>query len=274
MFLKEVKTVKTEGPFWNRTPVFEAERVPLSEVKRQVEDAHTDPNTGKKDGRPLLCIHGFNVQPESHLKECLEHQVKFSKFKLIPVIWPSAGGILSYWGDRDGSEGAGKAFRSSLAQYEDAFPRKALLTHSMGNRVLRFAADERFQFDNIFMAAADVNGNMFNKEYIEADSIQNDKDEGRRDDALTLKKMLAPTGKIFLIQNKNDFALTASTITKLGVPRLGATTLDRDKLHEELKDKVETKDANSWLNWAASFAAHSYHFDDEAVKFYESKFNN
>lgn len=58
---------------------------------------------------------------------------KFTKFKLIPVIWPLS---MNYFGDRtEASKGAGKAFKS-LTKVAKEFPRKSLIAHSMGNRVL------------------------------------------------------------------------------------------------------------------------------------------
>jgi len=74
------------------------------------------------------------------------------KFMLVPVIWPSAGGV-KYSSDRVNASGAGNAFKT-LKKGIDSFPRKSLLCHSMGNFVLRHAADATFKFDNIFMAAA------------------------------------------------------------------------------------------------------------------------
>lgn len=220
-----------------------------------------------KSGKPLLCIHGFNVQPESHLTTCCQHKDKFTKFTLIPVIWPSKGGVLNYFQDREGgSKCAGRALKKCLVEYGGMFPRKSLLAHSMGNRMLRFAADSKFEFDNIFMAAADVNGNMFNKKY-----IKNWKEVDRREDGLILKDMLHGRGKIYALQNKRDYALTGSTITKIGTPRLGSATLKEKDFHDDLKGTVETKNAGSWLSWKRKFV-HSYQFDDEAIDFYESKF--
>lgn len=75
-----------------------------------------------------------------------------------------------------------------------------------------------------------------------------------------------------MLHNNHDYALTGSTVMKNLVPRLGSITLNKDKLHEQVKEKIENKDASDWLNWTLRFAAHGNHWDDEAVNYYESKF--
>ena len=253
--LKNVVEVRKEGNFWNRVPIFQADEVSVSELKASVK-------------KPLLCIHGFDVQPGSHLARCREVREKFKNFDLLPVIWPSDGGLPRYWGDRENSKNAGEAFQS-LLKFAGMFPRKSLLAHSMGNRVLRFAANGNFKFDNIFMAAADVNNKMFDKDYI--DSTEGDP-EGRRDDGLQFVKMLRKANsKIYVLHNRQDYALTGSTIVKLGTGRLGASGVpDMDKVHPDIKGKVENINAGQkWLNWTPNFAAHSYQFSDEAIDFYD-----
>ena len=72
------------------------------------------------------------------------------------MIWPTQAGnalnfIQRYSGDRGYSKAAGEAFKNSMKEFAGVFPRKSLVAHSMGNRVLRHAADARYRFDNIFM---------------------------------------------------------------------------------------------------------------------------
>lgn len=277
VFLKNIVEVRREGWVGNRRPVFEADIVPLKEVKETIKCSHTakykipykeDGIPLHTDGKPLLCVHGFNIQPGDHLKQCLEAKDKFKHFKLIPVIWHSEGGLRNYFGDRrTNSVGAGKAFKA-LSQYAGEFPKQALIAHSMGNRVLRAAADAKFKFDNIFMVAADVHGHMFNKDYIEKKSGVE-----RCEDGLILGSMLrTEKAKIYQLYNHRDFALTGSTIFKAGTPRLGSTTLENSKIHDELKGRVEGKDAGSWLKWTRNVMKHSYQWDQEAIDFYDSKF--
>ena len=253
IIIKNVIEDRWEGSFWNRHPIFQADLVSPRELKASVK-------------KPLLAIHGFNVQPESHLKQCKEARDKFEKFDLIPVIWPSTGGVTNYLGDRGYSKGAGKAFRT-LKKYAGMFPRKSLLAHSMGNRVLRYAADGDFMFDNVFMAAADVDNRIFNKNYID------DNSEDRRKDGLRICRMLNNVkSKIYCLHNGQDYALLGSTVQKLGTGRLGLGGTDESKVHPELKGKVVNVNCGQkWLNWGMNFAAHSYQWDDEAIKFYDSK---
>ena len=77
---------------------------------------------------------------EGHLKKCNSVKDKFKKFTLVPVIWPSSGGISNYFSDRGYSKGAGEALKIGMSKYAGMFPKKSLLAHSMGNRVLRHAA--------------------------------------------------------------------------------------------------------------------------------------
>ena len=50
IIVKNVREVRKEGNFLNRIPIFQADEVSLSEVKKSVK-------------KPLLCVHGFTVQP-------------------------------------------------------------------------------------------------------------------------------------------------------------------------------------------------------------------
>lgn len=252
VILKNVERVRWTG--WRRhIPVFQAEKVSDNQIK-------------KSKLKPLLCIHGFNVQPEGHMKTCRRVKDKFEKFTLIPVIWPSGGGLMNYFSDRGYSKGAGEALKNSMSKYAGMFPRKSILAHSMGNRVFRHAADPKFRFDNIFMAAADVNEKIFDKDYIDSSAADSD-------DGLSIRGMLNHgNSKIYVLHNRQDYALAGSTVQKLGVGRLGQGGVKQNRLHEKLKQKVENLNCGQkWLNWGINFAAHSYQFDDEAIKFYDDK---
>ena len=114
-----------------------------------------DPKEVPVDLKPLLCIHGFNVSPMKHMEECKKAQKFTEEFTPIPVIWPAKGNSLLNYPDKRVTEsvGAGKAFKT-LNKYACKFRSKSLHAHSMGNRVLRYAADAGFTFDNIFMVGA------------------------------------------------------------------------------------------------------------------------
>lgn len=141
------------------------------------------------------------------------------------------------------------------------------MAHSMGNRVLREFADDDYNFDNIFMVGADVERRMFDKDYIENDSKE------RQQDALRIRDMLSKdaNSKIYILHNRFDIALIASTITHLGKKRLGARGANLEKMHPELKEKVENINCATWLN-GLDFAAHNYQFADGAIKIFDSKF--
>ena len=149
-FISDIKQINDKDEGGER--MFEAKKLSVDEAKAIINKAAAN---GK--GKPLFCLHGFNVQPGSHLKNFKDNvNGKFDqgKFMPVPVIWPSKGGVSNYWGDReDSAPGAGKALKT-LKRGIDSFPSKSLLCHSMGNWVLRYAADAEFRFDNIFLCAA------------------------------------------------------------------------------------------------------------------------
>ena len=148
-FLENVRQINDTDEDGKR--LFEAETLTVKEAKAIISNGDSE----EGEGKPLFCVHGFSTQPGTHLKRLNDAAKKFNKgkFMLVPVIWPSAGGPENYGSDRLTAPGAGNAFKT-LKKGIDSFPRKSLLCHSMGNFVLRHAADETFKFDNIFMAAA------------------------------------------------------------------------------------------------------------------------
>ena len=99
------------------------------------------------------------MEGEYHLPICI------SIFKLVPVLWPSAGKeFLAYFTDRVWSKAAGEALRqSTMIPVTETFS-KSVLCHSMGNHLLKYVANEANSlFDNIFMVASDENSVLFNK---------------------------------------------------------------------------------------------------------------
>jgi len=147
-FLHKINQINDKDEDGKR--LFQAETLTIAEAKKIINEG----GEGGNEGKPLFCIHGFSVQPGNHLKNLNNlNKKKFTKgkFILVPVIWPSSK--FKYWDDREASMGAGKAF-AAVKDTIDSFPSKSLLCHSMGNRVLRHAADAKFKFDNIFMVAA------------------------------------------------------------------------------------------------------------------------
>jgi hypothetical protein len=279
VFLENVEQINDKDEDGKR--LFEADLVTVARAKEIINNASED---GK--GKPLFCIHGFNVQPGGHLKTCKKNVPKFSKgkFTLVPVIWPSKGGVANYGGDRvTNSVGAGRAFKT-LKEGIDSFPSKSLLAHSMGNNVLRHAADSDFKFDNIFMAAADVRHDLFHESYIRSG------DEYEKKDGLRLTQMLAKDafgslkGKIYILFNGSDYALLGSGwnprnwVTRIGSvgnakerTRFGGWRDNHDLIDSEIPQNcIENIGANSLLPLAQKFA-HSYQFNDPVVKIYQDK---
>ena len=126
----------------------EAQKITLDEAKEQLD----------KEKKPLFHIHGFNELPTSFLTNMNGKKEDIDEFNLVPICWPSLDLSIDprndqYSESRTLSENAGLAFQN-LKDAMEVFTRKSIMCHSMGNRVLRFAADSSFTFDNIFMVAA------------------------------------------------------------------------------------------------------------------------
>jgi len=255
---------------------FEAEQISVEDAKEFINNASED-----GVGKPLFCLHGFRVQPSIHLQTVKDMSAKFNqgKFTLVPVMWPSVGGLDDYWEDRRNAPGVGTALRS-LKEGIDSFPNKSVLAHSMGNRVLRHAADSDFKFDNIFMVAADVRHDIFDEEYINSGSAG-------CDDGLKICGMLTrtndePNGKVYVLVNGADYALVASGLDpSKWVSRLGAVGAhyfkwwgmwfeDKTKSHPQIRDCIENKMCNPLLQWNEKLS-HGYEFKDFSVKFYQDK---
>lgn len=277
-FLENVRQVNDKDKDGAR--LFEAEKVSVRRAKELID--------GGYGGKPLFCVHGFNVQPGSHLKDCQKHQggrFNKGKFTLVPVIWPSEGGVDDYGGDREiNAPGAGKAFRT-LKNGIDSFPSKSLLCHSMGNRVLKFAADAKFKFDNIYMAAADVRHDLFHASYIRGseDSPQ-ERTSGLRICGMLTKNFRGQRkGKVYVMTNGADYALTGSSwnpwtwktrIGLIGNAReknwWGTWRTNESLTDSEIRGCIENKFCNPFLPLTRK-ASHSYHFDDFAADFYREK---
>ena len=303
-FLDNVKQINDTDEAGER--LFEGRKLSVAEAKAILNEASPD----GKNGKPLFCLHGFNVQPGNHLKAFNEKRMKgtFSKGKFmpVPVIWPSQGGVDGYWGDRGNSApGAGKAFKT-LKRGVDSFPSKSILCHSMGNWVLRHAADAKFRFDNIFLVAAvsadvkficlskckpfsvfqfitsffsdqDVRYDLFQKKYIR------ESNDERREDGLRICKMLTDKnkGKVHILYNAWDYALIFSSLnpttwlTRIGTLGYksyrnwrGAWTEDEGVVDDEVKGSLKNFNAGAKLSWTNK-AAHIYQYEDFCVKYYQ-----
>ena len=255
-------------------------------------------NSRNKLEKPLIAVHGFNTNPHDHLEKCEQARKYSTKFRLIPFIWPTTDenfSLLSYINDKGLSENAGINLGNALEKLSnggDPFGNKSLVAHSMGNRVLRYAASEKLgKFDNIFMAAADVDYPLFAKQYIDGKSWE--KNETKMKHGLNIANMLRtdqqnrPVGKIYTLYTESDLALWASQFANViynqfcKKPRLGAKGVEYEgskwDLHPYLQGKVESKKKDwrrplPWEDFIGFFDNHGYQLDKEAIAFYESKF--
>jgi len=270
-----------EGNNVDSERIYEADKItPLEAYEAFVEEFGDNVE-------PLFYIHGFNNEPGWVFKEALRanSNSNLKKYKVVPVIWPSEGcSVTCYHTDRsENAVGASKGLKDGILGL-NAFPKKALLTHSMGNWVLRGAADERVKFDNIFMVAADVPYNLFESEFI--------KDES--DDGIEIFNMLkekpgtsTPEGKIYVLSNWGDEALTVSSyllVTNGGVNRLGQAGVhmydcwgygwceDKGRTDERVRDYIENFVVEPVLANLGRPSEHSYHLFDFALEYYDSKY--
>mmetsp|Transcript_9349 Transcript_9349/g.10307 ORF Transcript_9349/g.10307 Transcript_9349/m.10307 type:complete len:334 (-) Transcript_9349:129-1130(-) len=269
LFLHDIKETKRgEGTGWDTTVEFEATKLTPAQAKEMIG----------KDKKALFVIHGFSTQASFHLADCLNAKDKFTKVNLIPVIWPSLGqgGFWDYRNDRKYSKAAGKALQSMKGPLQKMGDdvHASIVAHSMGNRVFRNFSDPSFNFDNIFMVAADVDGDIFHEDYI------NGGDDDYRKHGLNIKSMLtnADEGKIHVLFNPSDSRMFQSRIMNLGM-RLGGAGVNMEPaswfsqtVHPDLKDSIVNVNAleeNMLYPEAPGKSDHNYHFHDNVCKYYE-----
>jgi hypothetical protein len=282
-FIRKVKYVQkspTETKAKSSHVMLEAEKILPGQVRslinaesEEAAERSTDAKDMDVNRKVLFTVHGYDQDPIEYLLEIKGVETRFKKFKLIPVLWPSSSdsvGMFVYPRDKILGQGAAKAFQS-IVEPAESFS-KSILAHSMGNYVLRKFANSSFNFDNIFMVAADVNHDLFNERYIEGG-----KQEWRKD-GLRIKDMLTEgkDGKIHVVYNKRDTTLMKSSflnrdsrLGRSGIPLGGDCLLRKaDKVHEDIKDVVTT------IDWTRSYPSdsHSYQFDLGIVGYYESQY--
>lgn len=267
-FIHKVKDVITKDG--QDSDFLEAERLLPGQVQEIINEQSSDEkerssldSKGHANRKILFSVHGFNLDPREYLLKVKSVEERFKKFKLIPVLWPSAGSLTRYFGDRMISKGAGRAFQSIVEPIE-SFD-KSLLCHSMGNYVLRNFASASYNFDNIFMVASDVESKIFHEHYIEGGRQEWHKDGLRITQMLNDKK---EGSKVHIVFNKNDAPLLLSAIcnrkSRLGRDGIPPGT----KLHDQVKEKIVPVD---WTNNSPS-STHNYQFDRNLVAYYESQY--
>jgi len=281
---KHVARLITNVEFIKDKKKFQADEVDISKAE------------GLRKKKLLFCVHGIDCSAEKHLNYCTKHKDEFKKLEVVPVIWPifkqplwkkiyNLGLTVEYQLDKTTAKAAALAFNKYMDNHTGQLPSKSVMAHSMGNRVLRYACKgnngNNSRFDNIFMCAAAVSSTMFNT------------DRAEKKDGLAVGKALkdSPHSKIYVLYNPRDMALLGSEFHKIlkepikaisGCRRkrkLGAFKIDREKLHPTLKGKIENINCRErWMKWskfrsrtAAGMLGHGYHWDLDAIKFYESK---
>lgn len=279
VFLRNIREVSRKGEGWKTVVDFEAELVTFEEALAAAT-AGTDKCSKRK---PFFVVHGFNTNASFHLLDCLQAQSKLSKAYIIPVIWPStgSGSLFDYKTDRALSKAAGESFRSSMLEPMRALTAvggASIMCHSMGNRVFRnFATGSDICFDNIFMVAADVDGDLFHEAYIHGSWSLLYRYAEWRQHGINIKNMLSHDGKVHVIYNPSDVRLSQSMLMKFGNTRLGAEGVNFGwdwlgyTVHPKLKDSIVNVNAHEHDMMYENMCDHNYHFHDNVCKYYENQ---
>mmetsp|Transcript_36803 Transcript_36803/g.42341 ORF Transcript_36803/g.42341 Transcript_36803/m.42341 type:complete len:335 (+) Transcript_36803:44-1048(+) len=275
VFMTNIKHIGGADKDGQRT--FEADAISIKDAHTAFDKKYNPDN--KHVVKPLFVMHGYNNEAGYTLNLCKQKQKELNrrangsnkKIILIPVIWPTIGGALDYTHDRDYNvEEAAKEFKKLLGgtiAAANEFENKSLLVHSMGNQVMRELASSNVKFDNIFLAAADVRYDIFEKEYIE---------KSGNDFALQIYRMLEQDGKfkgkLYPIFNYWDYALNISdSVAVNNIYRLGQYGIEKDKLPSSINgNHIENFNARERLSWGNQ-SAHSYQFESFLLDLYWQK---
>jgi hypothetical protein len=86
-----VDSGETVGKWPFRSPVFHGTVVPPGQLQARLDAESprvSDRWNPLQHRKALLCVHGFDSQPESWLRRCAENYGKSDELAIIPVIWP------------------------------------------------------------------------------------------------------------------------------------------------------------------------------------------
>jgi len=235
------------------------------------------------DQKILACVHGFQTEPHTWLRQCGQIQTNSSfEHLVVPVIWPSVGdkfaASLRYDSEQEVSLQAGKAFGTitDIGEKVDV----SLMCHSMGNRVLfSFAKNGGTgKLSSIFMVAADVWEQVFNTSVITDTWVQPPWNYWNlwKDTGLKLTNMLKEGGQIHVINYSKDRALSASIVeNRRG--RIGRKGLPKDRhIHKSLKEFLVRKDMAAHeeeIKKIDSSFRHSYHHSPPMAAYYNEVMN-
>jgi esterase/lipase superfamily enzyme len=276
-----VDSGETVGKWPFRSPVFHGTVVPPGQLQARLDAESprvSDRWNPLQHRKALLCVHGFDSQPESWLRRCAENYGKSDELAIIPVIWPAGDkGLRDYMNDRNVFvPGAARAFQPLLDVASSL--RKSLLCHSMGNFVLKLTAPPHQPsrtsglakrklsappFEDVYMSAADVRHDVF-------DRAQNDHDDANLDYGRNIAGMAQ--NKVHVMHSRSDVPLMARRARHAGLRALGSNGANMKNLHPSLKGKVVNVDCYSWNKWTRkNNLYHSYFFKSEAIKYYEQR---
>ena len=259
--------VKRRYPF----TVFRAKLVDENEVNRKADTRSRGwlPALPMFHEKVLLYMHGFNVPPKFVLEQCGEYAKTRGRL-VIPLLWAVEDrGVLGFGRDRIwNAPTAAEAFGDKLNVVKKV--RTSLLCHSMGNYVLRLAARTSNTgdrpFEDLFMVAADVSHNIFDKD-------QNNHAEPTLNDGKEIESMIQK--KIHVLHSHKDCAMKIRPWhpTTWAIPGLGANgyrnTTDHP-LHPNLENKLAKYDCSSFSGEADPRNHHGYQFSEQAVDYYEN----
>jgi len=216
----------------------------------------------------VVFVHGYNVSFADALASAARLKSNFSTANNGPGInvvlfsWPSDGSMMpyiAYGNDRQDAAASGPAFARGLLKLagflrgstpEESCEHKLhLVTHSMGNYVLRHTVQEYVKqssgrpvrlFDQVFMMAADEDDDAFEHDY-------------------KLKPLPRLAKRVNVYFNNNDRAMAVSDKTKGNPDRLGD---DGPRVPRGVPGKVSLIDVTPVVS---GLVQHSYFLDSPRV---------
>lgn len=207
----------------------------------------------------LLCVHGFNTKPSDWLKSCANYT---GNYLVIPVIWPSdARGLCTYWTDKSNIQDEVAAQLQVLFHIiNDALgPNKSIMCHSMGNYVLQILAPSApgmppiATFRDIFMVAADVGRDIFDKGKVHGTSV-----------------LHLSSNRIVVLYSRRDLAMYARLFTNWFKCALGHAGCDTTRIVEDQRQKVINIESSSFQACCSAGTGHGYQFTARAIGIYEN----
>ena len=278
-FLLKVREKEVEKDPKDDSIRFQAIKVPLETFRERII---------AEEKKLLVCVHGFQAEPESWLDTCAQIQTSADfDHIVVPVIWPSVGaaGIdISIKYDREQAIAyqAGKALAPIAELGMES--KLSLMCHSMGNRVLlsyvqnNSSVDKKF--DDVFMVSADVWEEVFNDRVINDTWFQPPWNywnlwEGT---GLKLCNMLKDNGKIHVVNYPGDVALIGSEYWENWRRRLGrfGKNGQGDRIHKDCVDKIVAYEATQFEDEVKEedpTAMHSYQAAPTLIKYYNEVLN-